>query len=143
MQQIQQQHLQQQEQDQQQQQQHVYPSIPFSPVSPFQPPKNMRRSTNTLDHFFYNQQPKIRYYRIIYRGFVALLNEPKLDSKKTGAYVSYGEIIATTAKEVEIKLPPPSTSGLSLRIPPYINEHELDKRQQHEQHDNYNPHHEY
>ena len=85
----------------------------------------MRRSTNTLDHFFYNQQPKIRYYRIIYRGFVALLNEPKLDSKKTGAYVSYGEIIATTAKEVEIKLPPPSTSGLSSRIPPYINEHEL------------------
>jgi hypothetical protein len=38
----------------------------------------------------------IKYYRIVYKGVVALLSQPNAESKKSGAYVSYGEIIAST-----------------------------------------------
>lgn len=34
-----------------------------------------------------------KYYRITYQGVVALLSEPHRNSQKSGAYVSYGEII--------------------------------------------------
>ena len=68
-------------------------------------PKIKKSTTTTLDHFFYKQQPKIKYYRIIYKGFVALLNEAKHDSKKNGSYVSYGEIIATKTNEIDIQVP--------------------------------------
>ncbi len=101
-------------------QEHVYPSIPLSTtLSPFQPisllplpnhnqhQKQMKKQSNvkSLDHFFHKnntirqlqhqQQQQIKYYRIIYKGFVALLHEPNLYSKKNGTYLSYGEIITT------------------------------------------------
>jgi hypothetical protein len=47
-----------------------------------------------LDGFF--QRKEVKYYRIVYRGIVSLLSKPDLSSKKSGAYVSYGEIIAST-----------------------------------------------
>lgn len=37
-----------------------------------------------------------KYYRIVYRGVVGLLKEPKVDSAKSGAYISYGEIVASS-----------------------------------------------
>ncbi len=94
------------------------------PLSAFSPPRNTAANVNmnalqhqqtqaqiqarttttsTLDQFFYSQRPKVKYYRIIYRGFVALLNDAESDSKKSGAYVSYGEIIAST-KEFDVKV---------------------------------------
>ena len=41
------------------------------------------------------QHMETRYYRVVYRGVVALVNKPDSRSAKTGAYVSYGEIIAS------------------------------------------------
>ena len=38
---------------------------------------------------------EIHYYRVVYRGVVALVRKPDSKSAKTGAYVSYGEIIAS------------------------------------------------
>lgn len=35
------------------------------------------------------------YYRVVYRGVIALVNQPDSRSPKTGAYVSYGEIISS------------------------------------------------
>lgn len=45
---------------------------------------------------------ELKYYRIVYRGVVALLSDPrKAPEKKSGAYVSYGEIIASF-RELEV-----------------------------------------
>ena len=41
------------------------------------------------------QHMEARYYRVVYRGVIALVNRPDSKSAKTGAYVSYGEIIAS------------------------------------------------
>lgn len=41
------------------------------------------------------QHMETHYYRVIYRGVVALVSKPDSRSPKTGAYVSYGEIIAS------------------------------------------------
>ena len=35
----------------------------------------------------------IRYYRVVYRGVVALLSEPDASSSRSGSYLSYGEIV--------------------------------------------------
>lgn len=83
-----------------------------SPVTPRKSPNSQKRvsiSTNipdkggestfnspskSLDGFF--ERKEVKYYRIVYRGIVSLLSKPDLSSKKSGAYVSYGEIIAST-----------------------------------------------
>lgn len=41
-------------------------------------------------------EEKLQHYQIVYRGVVSLLSEPSIFSKKSGAYVAYGEIIATS-----------------------------------------------
>jgi len=45
---------------------------------------------------------EMRYYRIIYRGVVSLLSEPDERSKRSGVYVSYGEIVATSGDVIAI-----------------------------------------
>ena len=45
-----------------------------------------------------HSERQFRYYRIVYRGVVALLSEPRTNSRRSGAYLSYGEIIATTTE---------------------------------------------
>lgn len=42
------------------------------------------------------ENSEMRYYRIIYRGVVALRSEPSIDSQRSGAYASYGEVIASS-----------------------------------------------
>lgn len=44
---------------------------------------------------------QIIFYRIVYKGVVALLSEPSTSSPRSGAYVSYGEYIASRY-EVEV-----------------------------------------
>ena len=44
----------------------------------------------------------MRYYRINYRGVVSLLSEPDEKSQRSGVYVSYGEIVATSGDVIEI-----------------------------------------
>ena len=39
---------------------------------------------------------KMQYYMIIYKGVVALTSETNKDSKRSGVYVSYGEIVASS-----------------------------------------------
>jgi hypothetical protein len=47
----------------------------------------------------HNQNDETEYhYKIIYRGVVALLSEPSESAARSGAYVSYGEIIASREK---------------------------------------------
>lgn len=46
--------------------------------------------------------PNMRYYRITYRGVVSLLSEPDERSKRSGVYVSYGEIVATSGDAIVI-----------------------------------------
>jgi hypothetical protein len=41
------------------------------------------------------QQEKLVYYRIVYRGVVALLSGPDATAPRSGSYLSYGEIIAS------------------------------------------------
>jgi hypothetical protein len=41
---------------------------------------------------------EMKYYRVVYRGVVSLLSRPTLSSSRSGAYVSYGEIIASSAE---------------------------------------------
>ena len=53
------------------------------------------RKGKSLEDLFH-RGAQVKYYRIIYRGVVALLSKPEADAKKSGAYVSYGEIIAST-----------------------------------------------
>lgn len=43
---------------------------------------------------------EIQYYRVVYRGVVSLLSHPSFYSPRSGAYVSYGEVIASTAELV-------------------------------------------
>lgn len=60
---------------------------------------DVRSKCNTssdTSHFFSIPNIPVKYYRIVYRGVVALLRDPHPMSKKSGAYVSYGEIIAST-----------------------------------------------
>ena len=49
-----------------------------------------------------NANANMRYYRIAYRGVVSLLSEPYEKSQRSGVYVSYGEIVATSGDVVEI-----------------------------------------
>ena len=41
------------------------------------------------------QHSREQFYRVVYRGVVALVSQPDSHSTKTGAYVSYGEIVAS------------------------------------------------
>jgi hypothetical protein len=41
---------------------------------------------------------EMKYYRVVYRGVVSLLSGPAFSSPRSGAYVSYGEIIASSAE---------------------------------------------
>ena len=43
-----------------------------------------------------------RYYRVVYRGVVALVSQPDSKSQKSGAYVSFGEIIVSNY-ELEVE----------------------------------------
>jgi hypothetical protein len=55
------------------------------------------------------QQENVYYYRIVYRGVVALLKEAHTTSTRSGAYVSYGEIIASS-QEMEMVQDEPHVS---------------------------------
>lgn len=59
------------------------------------------------------------YYRIAYRGVVGLLKEPHAKSAKNGAYISYGEIIASS-HVIEIQRPLEGIDNPNL--PTQINE---------------------
>ncbi len=65
------------------------------------------RRGKSLDDFFHRKNVQVKYYRIIYRGVVSLLSKPDENSKKSGAYVSYGEIIASV-HEVNLPVEDPS-----------------------------------
>ena len=52
-------------------------------------PQHLQQEDNQSDR-------EVQYYRIVYRGVVALLSEPSTNSRRSGAYLSYGEIIAST-----------------------------------------------
>eukprot|EP00934_Nitzschia_sp_Nitz4_P006715 Nitzschia sp. Nitz4//scaffold29_size155292//11068//14277//NITZ4_002634-RA/size155292-processed-gene-0.237-mRNA-1//1//CDS//3329546376//6705//frame0 len=52
---------------------------------------------------------ELHYYRVVYRGVVSLLVDPSFSSPRSGAYVSYGEIIASSA---ELLAEPPSIPNL-------------------------------
>lgn len=41
---------------------------------------------------------EVKYYRVAYKGVVSLLSRPALSSPRSGAYVSYGEIVASSAE---------------------------------------------
>lgn len=43
--------------------------------------------------------PDIKYYRVVYRGVVALLSGPSEASPRSGAYISYGDVI-TSSEEI-------------------------------------------
>jgi len=58
--------------------------------------RSMDSSMSDTSHFFSIPNIPVKYYRIVYRGVVALLCDPDVASDKSGAYVSYGEIIAST-----------------------------------------------
>lgn len=79
------------------------PITPNRPVTFANTALNNASSGKSLDDFFRKRGAKVKYYRIIYRGVVALLSKPEAGSSKSGAYVSYGEIIAST-KELDITL---------------------------------------
>ena len=53
-------------------------------------PTRREKSLNKIFH----RNTKVKYYRIIYRGVVSLMSKPD-EGCKSGAYVSYGEIIAS------------------------------------------------
>lgn len=59
---------------------------------------------NLPQHMEENIAPKpashseIHYYRVVYRGIVALVSEPDSKSAKSGAYVSYGDIFESRYK---------------------------------------------
>ncbi len=40
----------------------------------------------------------LKFYRVVYRGVVSLLSSPTTSSTRSGGYVSYGEIIASSAE---------------------------------------------
>eukprot|EP00980_Cylindrotheca_fusiformis_P020725 scaffold7738_cov133-Cylindrotheca_fusiformis.AAC.34 len=42
-----------------------------------------------------NREAEMRYYQVVYKGVVALLAEPNTSSKRSGAYVGYGEIVGS------------------------------------------------
>ena len=53
-------------------------------VLPSQPPESELAIESSLDRFFHNQRSQIKYYKIVYRGVVALLSDPELESPKSG-----------------------------------------------------------
>ncbi|GFH49890.1 hypothetical protein CTEN210_06366 [Chaetoceros tenuissimus] len=64
-------------------------------------------SSSTLTHYKYTTPTResrnpfykhlqVKYYKVVYKGVIALLQSPNDNSRKSGAYVSYGEIIAST-----------------------------------------------
>jgi len=73
------------------------------------------RKGKSLDDFFH-RGAQVKYYRIIYRGVVALLSKPEADAQKSGAYVSYGEIIAST-HELDITFVDTSPQRNNLTTP--------------------------
>lgn len=50
-------------------------------------------------HLGTHEEEDARYYKITYQGVVALLSEPRRSSGRSGAYVSYGEIIMSRYEE--------------------------------------------
>jgi hypothetical protein len=61
-----------------------------------------------------NRETEMQYYQVVYRGVVALLSEPNASSKKSGAYVGYGEIIASEREILEKERAP---SGIRSQEP--------------------------
>lgn len=58
-------------------------------------PQMLKKMPLHLEH-------ETRYYKVVYRGVVALVAEPDSTSRKSGAYLSYGEVISSSfAMEVE------------------------------------------
>eukprot|EP00536_Pseudo-nitzschia_multiseries_P000558 jgi/Psemu1/249682/estExt_Genewise1Plus.C_70052 len=72
--------------------------------------ENRKHETKEKQQSQNEEKPSVRYYRIVYRGVVALLSdEPNSDekintndqiSRKTGAYLGYGEIIASGGEKL-------------------------------------------
>jgi hypothetical protein len=84
--------------------------VEINPITP-QRPNTYKYTTPTrkgksLDDLFH-RNTQVKYYRIIYRGVVSLLSKPDENSKKSGAYVSYGEIIASL-NELDVPVVDPS-----------------------------------
>jgi hypothetical protein len=77
-------------------------TIPITPQRGFNGYKytTPTRTGKSLDDLF-QKGAQVKYYRIIYKGIVALLSKPEAGAKKSGAYVSYGEIVAST-HEIDI-----------------------------------------
>ena len=53
-------------------------------VAPQSEPIEPNVSSSSLDRLFHNQKSQIKYYKIIYRGVVALVLKPELNSNKSG-----------------------------------------------------------
>jgi hypothetical protein len=47
-------------------------------------PIELNASSSSLDRLFHNQKAQIKYYKIIYRGVVALVSNPELNSNRSG-----------------------------------------------------------
>jgi hypothetical protein len=62
---------------------------------------------------FQNSETELQYYQIVYKGVVALFSDPSAVSEKSGAYVGYGEIIASEKKTYIERFPP----GISSQEP--------------------------
>ena len=68
-------------------------------------PDSMIRTSQLPQHLKPHIEEKIiepRYYRVVYRGVVALVSRPDSKSQKSGAYVSFGEIIVSNY-ELEVE----------------------------------------
>ena len=57
------------------------------------------QTRNKPQHLDTHEAENARYYKITYHGVVALLSEPRRSSGRSGAYVSYGEIIMSRFEE--------------------------------------------
>eukprot|EP00533_Pseudo-nitzschia_delicatissima_P009420 CAMPEP_0116084284 /NCGR_PEP_ID=MMETSP0327-20121206/3723_1 /TAXON_ID=44447 /ORGANISM="Pseudo-nitzschia delicatissima, Strain B596" /LENGTH=1200 /DNA_ID=CAMNT_0003575225 /DNA_START=17 /DNA_END=3619 /DNA_ORIENTATION=- len=68
-------------------------------------PQKARQQTGKAQHDQNEEQSGVNYYRIVYRGIVALLddggdNDDNKEYNKTGAYLGYGEIIASSSEKL-------------------------------------------
>lgn len=55
----------------------------------------MHRSNDTTGTTSKSRKNDIQYYRVVYRGVVALLSQPDPTSARSGCYLSYGEVVAS------------------------------------------------
>lgn len=48
------------------------------------------------------QQSEVRYYRVVYRGVVAVLLAPDTSATRSGSYLSYGEIFSSRYEKIHV-----------------------------------------